>query len=100
VNARYIGSSRIDGSVPGTTDLYFDDYFTVNLRIFADLQQRTKLIEDVPLLKNTRITFAVNNVFDTRQRVTDSTGAVPLRYQPFLIDPVGRFFEIELRKLF
>jgi hypothetical protein len=28
------------------------------------------------------------------------TGAVPLRYQPFLIDPTGRFFEIELRKLF
>jgi iron complex outermembrane receptor protein len=101
VNARYVGSSRIDGSgLPGSTDLFFDDYFTFNMRVFADLQQRTKLIEDVPLLKNTRITFAVNNVFDARQRVTDSTGAVPLRYQPFLIDPVGRFFEIELRKLF
>ena len=68
--------------------------------MFADLNQRTKLIEQVPLLKNTRITFGVNNVFDTRQTVVDNSGTVPLRYQPFLIDAIGRSFEIELRKLF
>jgi hypothetical protein len=101
LNARYIGNSRIDGSgLPGGTDLFFNDLATFNLRMFADLNQRTKLIEKVPLLKNTRISLAVNNVFDARQRVTDSTGAVPLRYQPYLIDPTGRFFEIRLRKLF
>jgi iron complex outermembrane recepter protein len=101
VNARYTGKSRIDGSgLPGSTDLFFDDIVRVNVRMFADLNQRTRLIEQVPLLRNTRVTFAVNNVFDARQTVTDSSGAVPLRYQPFLIDPVGRFFEIELRKLF
>jgi hypothetical protein len=101
VNARYIGSSRINGSgLPGSTDLVFDDYAIVNLRVFADLNQRTKLIEQVPLLKNTRVSLALNNVFDTRQRVTDSAGTVPLRYQPFLVDPVGRSFSIELRKLF
>jgi iron complex outermembrane receptor protein len=42
----------------------------------------------------------MNNVFDARQVVVDETGTVPLRYQDYLIDPVGRFFEIELRKLF
>ena len=31
---------------------------------------------------------------------TPDTGEVPLRYQPYLVDPTGRFFEIELRKLF
>jgi iron complex outermembrane receptor protein len=101
VNARYAGSSRIDGSgLPGSTDLFFGELATVNLRMFADLNQRTGLIERVPLLKNTRVSLGVNNVFDARQRVTDDTGAVPLRYQPYLIDPTGRFFEIELRKLF
>lgn len=101
VNGRYQGSSRIDGSgLPGSTDLFFSDLATFNLRVFADLNQRTQLIEDVPLLKNTRVTLAVNNVFDARQVVTDNTGAVPLRYQPYLVDPTGRFFEIELRKLF
>jgi hypothetical protein len=101
VTARYTGSSHIDGTgAPGSTDLFFGDYVTVDLRLFADLNQRTKLIEQVPLLKNTRLTFSVSNVFDARQRVTDSNGEVPLRYQPFLVDPVGRSFEIELRKLF
>lgn len=101
VNGRYQGPSRVDGSgLPGSTDLFFGDYATFNLRVFADLNQRTKLIEDVPLLKNTRITFGLNNVFDARQVVVDQTGTVPLRYQEYLIDPTGRFFEIELRKLF
>ncbi|HET9459032.1 MAG TPA: hypothetical protein VFO51_03525, partial [Sphingomicrobium sp.] len=100
-NARYIGPSRIDGSgLPGSTTLYFGDLATFNLRLFADLNQRTGLIEKVPLLKNTRITLGINNVLDSRQVVVDDTGTVPLRYQPFLIDPVGRFVEIELRKLF
>jgi len=101
MNGRYVGNSRIDGSgLPGSTDLLFNDYAVFNLRVFADLNQRTGLIEQVPLLKNTRITLGVNNVFDARQRVSDDTGNVPLRYQPFLIDPTGRFFELELRKLF
>ena len=101
VNARYTGSSRINGTgQPGSTDLSFGDYITVDWRLFADLNQRTSLIEQVPLLKNTRITFAVNNVFDARQRVTDGNGEVPLRYQPYLVDPIGRSFEIEFRKLF
>ncbi len=101
MSGRYNGSSRIDGTgLPGSTDLFFDDYVTFDIRMFADLNQRTKLIEQVPLLKNTRISFDVDNVFDARQRVTDSAGLVPLRYQPYLIDPIGRTFEIELRKLF
>ena len=100
MNARYIGSSRIDGTTPGSTDLFFGDYAVFNLRVFADLNQRTKLIEQVPLLKNTRITFGVNNLFDAQQRIVDNSGTVPLRYQPALIDAAGRFFEIELRKLF
>jgi len=101
LNARYIGGSRIDGSgLPGSTDLFFNDLATLNLRMFADLNQRTGLTEKVPLLKNTRVSLGVNNLFDARQRVTDDSGDVPLRYQPYLIDPTGRFFEIELRKLF
>jgi len=101
VNARYIGRSRIDGNgTPGSTNLFFDDYAVFNLRVFADLNQQTSLIDDVPLLKNTRVTFGLNNVFDARQRITDDNDVVPVRYQPFLVDPTGRYFEIEIRKLF
>lgn len=101
INARYTGRSRINGSeLPGSTDLFFDDYAIVNLRLFADFNQQFDLIDQVPLLKNTRLTFGVNNLFDTRQRITDESGEVPLRYQPYLVDPIGRSFSIELRKLF
>jgi hypothetical protein len=42
----------------------------------------------------------VTNLFDARQKVTDQNGLVPLRYQPYLIDPTGRSFQVEFRKLF
>jgi len=101
VNLRYTGSSRINGSgLPGSTNLQFNDYATVNLRTFVDLNQQTSLIEKAPLFKNTRISLGVDNVFDARQRITDDTGTVPLRYQPFLVDPIGRSVSLELRKLF
>jgi outer membrane receptor protein involved in Fe transport len=54
----------------------------------------------MPFLENTRVSFGITNLFDARQRVTDQNGAVPLRYQPYLIDPNGRSFRFEIRKLF
>lgn len=100
-DGRYTGRSTIDGtSLPGSTDLTFGSYATLNVRAFADLGQQASLVEAVPFLAGSRIGFAVDNLFDTRQRVTDSAGLVPLRYQPFLIDPLGRVFEIEFRKMF
>lgn len=100
-NGQYTGSSILGGTrLPGSSDLRFGDYATLNFRAFADLGQQASLVEAVPLLRGSRIGFAVDNLFDTRQLVTDNTGTVPLRYQPFLIDPVGRKFEIEFRKVF
>ncbi len=97
----YTGSSRLDGSgLPGSTDLFFGDYVTVNLRAFADLGRRQGLVEAVPFFEGSRVGLSIDNLFDARQRVTDSNGDVPLRYQPFLIDPTGRAFEIEFRKMF
>ncbi|MDF1834114.1 MAG: TonB-dependent receptor, partial [Alteraurantiacibacter sp. bin_em_oilr2.035] len=86
--------------LPGSTDLMFHNYATVNIRSFIDLGKRDKLVAAAPFFENTRIGFDIDNIFDTRQRVTDSNGDTPLRYQPFLIDPTGRSFEIEFRKLF
>jgi hypothetical protein len=101
LNATYTGASRIEGTgLPGSTDLEFADLATLNWRVFADLGQQESLIEAVPLLDDTRVTFSIDNIFDARQRVTNEAGIVPVRYQPFLIDPIGRSFEIEIRKLF
>jgi hypothetical protein len=101
LSGNYRSGTRVDGSgLPGSSDLYFGDLFTLDLRMFADLGRQEKLVESVPFLENTRVSFSIGNLFDTRQEVTDQNGVVPLRYQPFLIDPIGRRFEIEFRKMF
>jgi outer membrane receptor protein involved in Fe transport len=68
--------------------------------MFADLGRQEKLVKAMPFFENTRVSFSVNNVFNAHQRVTDQNGVVPLRYQPLLIDPTGRSFQVEFRKLF
>lgn len=101
LSGNYTGGSRIDASgLPGSTTLRFDPIATFNLRLFADLGRKEKLVEKVPFLKGSRLSLSVDNVFNAQQRVTDDTGAVPLRYQPGYLDPRGRVFEIEFRKQF
>lgn len=101
LNGTYTGGSRIDASgLPGSTTLRFDPIATFNLRLFADLGRKEKLVEKVPFLKGSRLSLSIDNVFNAQQRVTDDTSAVPLRYQPGYLDPRGRVFEIEFRKQF
>jgi hypothetical protein len=54
----------------------------------------------VPFLKGSRLSFVVDNVLDSRQRVTDAGGAVPMSYQPDYLDPRGRYWGIDFRKVF
>ncbi|WP_425498152.1 TonB-dependent receptor [Novosphingobium piscinae] len=93
--------TRIKGTgAPGSTDLRFGALAKINLRAFVDLGQQKRLVDAAPFFKNARFSLEVNNLLDQRQRVTDLTGAVPIGYQPDLVDPVGRFIGVELRKQF
>lgn len=95
----YTGAARVNGSgLPGSTDLFFDDLATLNLRLFADIGRLTN--SEKGFLKGFSVSLIADNVFDGRRQVTDSTGETPLAYQPFLIDPVGRYLGIDLRKMF
>nr|WP_246386003.1 TonB-dependent receptor [Novosphingobium hassiacum] len=97
----YTGGSRIDASgFPGSTTLSFAPIATFNLRLFADLGRKPKLVESVPFFKGSRLSLSVDNLFNAQQRVTDGTGSVPLRYQPGYLDPSGRVIRIEFRKQF
>jgi hypothetical protein len=103
--ARFSGSyksgTHVEGTgAPGSSDLRFGDLFTLDLRMFADLGRQEKLVKAVPFFENARLSFSVNNLFNAHQKVTDQNGVVPLRYQPNLIDPTGRSFQVEFRKLF
>ena len=95
----YTGKARVNGSgLPGSTDLFFDDLATLDLRVFADVGRL--LGKDSGFLKGFTVSFIANNVFDGRRVVKDSNGTTPLAYQPFLVDPVGRYLGIDLRKMF
>lgn len=99
LSGQYVGPTRIDGSgLPGSTDLIFGDLLTFDLRAFSDLGEL--LGREDGFLKRLRVSLRADNLFDTRRKVTDTAGVVPLNYQPFLIDPTGRYVGIELRKLF
>lgn len=89
-----------DGSGGTTGDLDFSPLATVNLRLFANLDQQEGLIERLPWLSDTRVSLSVNNVFDSRQRVTGADGLTPVSYQPDYLDPLGRTVMLSLRKQF
>ncbi|KPF64797.1 hypothetical protein [Porphyrobacter sp. AAP60] len=95
----YTGETRLDGSgLPGSTDLFFDDIVTFNLRIFANLGELTGKNEG--FLKGTRLSLRADNLFDAQRRVRDGAGVTPINYQPFVIDPIGLYLGLDLRKLF
>ena len=102
LSANYASGTTVEGSgLPGSSDLDFGDLATFNLRLFADLEQQRWLVGETPgFFKGARLSVRVDNLFDAQQRVTDETGAVPLSYQPGLIDPLGRTVAVELRKVF
>jgi iron complex outermembrane receptor protein len=85
---------------PGSSDLRFGSVFDLDARLFVNFDQKRKVIEKIPFLKGTRLSFEVKNIFDSRQKVTDAGGEVPLTYQAAYRDPRGRFVGIDLRKLF
>ncbi|MBU4195124.1 MAG: TonB-dependent receptor, partial [Alphaproteobacteria bacterium] len=99
VNANWRSGTTVEGDTAGSADLDFSDRTTVNLFAFADLTQRTAWVERFPFLKGSRVGLGVQNIFDDRTSVTSSDGATPVNYQRDYLDPQGRVFRINLRKI-
>ncbi|WP_309622692.1 TonB-dependent receptor [Novosphingobium sp.] len=85
---------------PGTSDIRFGSQSSINLFMFVDFSARPKWVREVPFLKGMRAGLRVENLFDSRQRVTDGSSQVPLSYQSDYLDPRGRVIGFSLRKLF
>ena len=98
VNADWQSATRVTGAV-AADDLRFSDSATLNLRLFANIGQMPWAIKSAPWLRGTRVSIGINNLFDTRQRVTDGTGATPISYLPGYIDPFGQTVRISIRKM-
>jgi iron complex outermembrane receptor protein len=84
------------GTLTSPSQILFAPRLKVNTRMFANLGP---LFPQANWLKGARVTLEVVNLLDSKQRVTDQGGGTPLRYQPFLLDPVGRAFKLTLRKV-
>jgi len=104
MNATWQQGSVVRGGPNGqggtTGDLSFSDFSTVNFTVFADLGQQQALVRRFGWLKGARVSIGVTNLFDSRLRVRDETGATPLGYQGDYLDPLGRAVRIGFRKLF
>lgn len=100
LNADWQSATTVRGGAASTDQLRFDDFATVNLRLFATLGPQFKFVRDNRWLAGTRVTLSVDNLFDNRLSVTDASGGTPLSYQPALLDPLGRTVKLSLRKMF
>lgn len=101
VEGQYLGRARVSGSgLPGSNDLFFDDLFTMDARLFVNFDSRPGIVEAVPFLEGSRLSLRVDNIFGGIQRITDGGGEVPISYQPGFVDARGRYVELSFRKRF
>ena len=99
LQGNYRSSTKINGSALfGSRDLRFSDLTTLSAFLFVNLDQRGKLTKNLPFLKGSRITLRIDNVLNDILDVRGENGLVPLGYQPGLLDPRGRVFELSFRK--
>jgi hypothetical protein len=85
------------GTASAPNNIEFDSFLRIDVSAFSNLDT---LFPGKPLLKGVRVTLAVDNLLDSKQRVTDQNGDTPLRYQPYLLNPTGRVIGLSLRKNF
>ena len=84
----------------GGAQLRFGSVTKLNLRAFVNFEQQKKLVDHVPFLKGARLSLKIDNLLDSRQRVTNAAGEVPLSYQAAYRDPRGRVIGLDFRKMF
>lgn len=84
----------------GGGNLSFSDLATVNINLFANLADRFGGDTRPPWLKGTRVAIGITNLFNTRPKVRDEMGEIPLRHQPAYFDPLGRLVSFSIRKVF
>ena len=99
VSGHWQSATRVAGLGNGG-DLHFSQVATIDMKMFVQLGAQRDLVKRYPWLRGVRINLAIDNLFDTRQRVRDAVGLVPLRYQGDFLDALGRTIRIGIKKIF
>lgn len=90
-------SQLLAGTESSPNNLTFHSFLRADTSAFASLGD---LFPEHPVLKGVRLTLNVDNLFDSKQRVRDASGLIPLSYQRYLLDPTGRVVGLSIRKAF
>ncbi|HJR83258.1 MAG TPA: TonB-dependent receptor, partial [Sphingomicrobium sp.] len=98
LSANWRSGTRVDSDTGD--NLRFSPLATFDLRLFANLGERFDLVSKHPWLRGSSVRFEIENIFDTKPRVRNSAGGLPIGYDPDLLDPLGRTISISFRKLF
>jgi len=53
-----------------------------------------------PWLRGSQVRLEIDNLLDSKPKVRNAAGSVPLNFQPDLLDPLGRTIMISFRKAF
>jgi outer membrane receptor protein involved in Fe transport len=93
----WVSGTEIFDNGSGSGPLFFSSLATFDIRLIANLQQR---FVGKAWAEGTRLTLALNNVFDTRQDIHDAAGSTPKIYQSAFLDPYGRTISFSFRRLF
>jgi outer membrane receptor protein involved in Fe transport len=81
-------------------NLHFSPLATLDLRLFANPGDIPEVAVRHPWMRGTQVRLELTNLFNSRPKVHDAAGSVPLNFQPDLLDPLGRTIMISIRKLF
>lgn len=89
-----MGSGRIRGGAPAA-DLTFGALCRLNLSGSLSIHH---FLPHQAWTRHLGLKLSVENLFDAHQRVLAADGTVPYRFQPDLLDPIGRTVSLTLRK--
>jgi len=92
-------SATLVDTLAGDT-LHFSSVATFDLTLFANVGQYLPIVSHHPWLRGASVRFEIGNIFNSRPRVHNDAGAVPIGYTPAILDPLGRTFMISFRKQF
>jgi len=80
--------------------LYFGGLFRADLNLAYAFRSASGLAQRVPALANSRLGFAVKNLFNDKPRVRDGRGLTPAGFTADELLPRGRHVALEFRKRF
>jgi hypothetical protein len=87
----------IAGTASAPNDIVFSPFLRFDLQAFANLGS---VWPGYKPLSGIRVSLNLDNLLDSKQRVRDQSGVTPLRYQPYLLNSLGRVVSLSFRKTF